>query len=167
MIYPRFLDPTSPNGFKASVDAARHGTPLGSALGPLVDHPSLFGHVTAIAEIAIGLGLLVGLLTRVAALGGMVLTTMIVLSINWSGVREYTGSSGWFTSVELALAAALSVFLLGGAGPLALDNLFIRARQRQRARDDAEPSFRDSDLEESRRRLQGEPVPGDRNRHSR
>jgi uncharacterized membrane protein YphA (DoxX/SURF4 family) len=157
--YPRFFDPASPNGFKAAVDAARDNTPLGGLMGPLADHASFFGHLTAIAEIAIGLGLLVGLLTRIAALGGMVLTAMIVLSINWGGVKEYTGSSGWFTSVELAVAAALSVFLLGGPGPLALDNLFIRARERQRARDDAEPSFRESDLEDSRRRLQGEPVP--------
>lgn len=158
--YPRFFDPASPNGFKAAVDAAREGdTPLGGAMGPLSDHASLFGHLTAYAEIAIGLGLLVGLLTRLAALGGMILTAMIVLSINWNGVKEYTGSSGWFTSVELALAAALSVFLLGGAGPFALDNLFIRARERQRARDDAEPSFRDSELDDSRRRLQGEPLP--------
>ncbi len=158
--YPGFFDPNSRNGFKSAVDAARNGdTPISGALGPLSDHASLFGHLTAYAEIAIGLGLLVGLLTRVAALGGMVLTTLIVLSINWNGVKEYTGSSGWFTSVELALAAALSVFLLGGPGPLALDNLFIRSRERQRARDDAEPSFRDSEIEDSRRRLQGEPVP--------
>ncbi|HST49170.1 DoxX family protein [Jatrophihabitans sp.] len=158
--YPGFFDPNSRNGFKSAVDAARNGdTPIGGALGPLSDHASLFGHLTAYAEIAIGLGLLVGLLTRLAALGGMALTTLIVLSINWNGVKEYTGSSGWFTSVELALAAALSVFLLGGPGPLALDNLFIRARERQRARDDAEPSFRESEIEDSRRRLQGEPVP--------
>jgi uncharacterized membrane protein YphA (DoxX/SURF4 family) len=158
--YPRFFDPASPNGFKAAVDAAREGdTPLGRVMGPLSDHASLFGHVTACAEIAIGLGLLVGLLTRLAALGGMVLTALIVLSINWNGVKEYTGSSGWFTSVELAVAAALSVFLLGGAGPFALDNLFIRARERQRARDDAEPGFRDSELEDSRRRLRGEQAP--------
>ena len=155
--YPRFFDPDSPNGFKAAVDAARDDTPIGGAMGPLADHASLFGHVTAYAEIAIGLGLLVGLLTRLAALGGIVLTLLLVLSVNWNGVKEYTGSSGWFTSAELALAAALSVFLLGGAGPLALDNLFIRARERQRARDDAEPSFRDSDIDDSRRRLQGEP----------
>jgi thiosulfate dehydrogenase [quinone] large subunit len=156
--YPRFFDPDSPNGFKASVDAARHNTPIGGLMGPLADHASLFGHVTAVAEIAIGLGLLVGLLTRLAALGGMVLTAMIVLSINWGGVKEYTGSSGWFTSAEIAIAAALSVFLLGGPGPLALDNLFVRARERQRARDDAEPGFRDSEFEDSRRRLQGEPT---------
>jgi thiosulfate dehydrogenase [quinone] large subunit len=158
--YPGFFDPNSRNGFKSAVDAARTGdTPISGALGPLSDNASLFGHLTAYAEIAIGLGLLVGLLTRLAALGGMVLTTLIVLSINWNGVKEYTGSSGWFTSVELALAAALSVFLLGGPGPFALDNLFIRARERQRARDDAEPSFRESEIEDSRRRLQGEPVP--------
>jgi thiosulfate dehydrogenase [quinone] large subunit len=156
--YPRFFDPASPNGFKSAVDAARDNTPIGGLMGPLADHASLFGHVTAVAEIAIGLGLLVGLLTRLAALGGMVLTAMIVLSINWGGVKEYTGSSGWFTSAEIVIAAALSVYLLGGPGPFALDNLFVRARERQRARDDAEPGFRDSEYEDSRRRLQGEPA---------
>ena len=157
--YPNFFDPDSPNGFKAAVAAAKDGTPIGGLLGPLADHPSVFGHLTAYAEIAIGLGLLVGLLTRFAALGGMVLTTMILLSIDWGGVREYTGSSGWFTSVDLMVAVALSAFLLGGPGPFALDNLFVRARDRQRARDDAEPGFRDSEFEDSRRRLQGEPPP--------
>jgi len=156
--YPGFFDPGSPTGLKASVDAVRHGTPIGAALGPLSDHPSVYGHLTAIAEIAIGLGLLVGLLTRIAALGGMVLTGLIVLSINWGGVKQYTGSSGWFTSVDLAVAAGLSVFLLGGAGPLSLDGWLVRARARRRARDDAEPGFGDDDLEGSRRRLQGPPA---------
>jgi thiosulfate dehydrogenase (quinone) large subunit len=156
--YPGFFDPSSPSGLKASVDAVKHGTPIGAALGPLSNHPSLFGHITAYAEIAIGLGLLVGLLTRLAALGGMVLTTLIVLSIDWGGVKQYTGSSGWFTSVDLAVAVALSVFLLGGAGPLSLDWLIARTRARRRARDDDEPGFRDHDLEDSRRRLQGEPT---------
>ncbi len=159
LTYPGFFDPDSTLGFKAAVDAAREGTPIGGLLGPLADRPSLFGHITAYAEIAIGLGLLVGLMTRIAALAGMVLTTMILLSISWGGVKEYTGSSGWFTAVDLALAAALSIFLLGGPGPLALDNLFIRARERQEARDDAEPGFRESDLDDSRRRLRGEPAP--------
>lgn len=157
LTYPGFFDPNSANGLKASVDAVKRGTPLGGALGPLSSHPSLFGHITAGAEIAIALGLLFGLLTRIAAFGGMVLTALIVLSINWSGVKEYTGSSGWFTSVDLAVAAGLSVFLLGGAGPLSLDGLISWRRARRHARDDAEPSFRDSELDDSRRRLQGHP----------
>ena len=155
--YPHFFEASSLGGFKASVDAAKSGTPIGGLLGPLSDHPSFFGHLTAVAEIAIGLGLLVGLLTRAAALGGMVLVTMIVLSIDWGGVKQYTGSSGWFTSVDLAVGAALSVFLLGGADPFSLDALFWRARWRRRMADDGEPGFRDNELAESRARLQGRP----------
>jgi thiosulfate dehydrogenase [quinone] large subunit len=161
LVYPHFLDPKSGFGFRASVAAAKHGTPIGGLLGPLTDHASLFGHLTAFAELAIGLGLLVGLLTRVAAAGGMVLMAMIVLSVDWPGVRQYTGSSGWFTSVDLAVAAGLSVFLLGGADPFSLDALFWRARLRRRAADDAEPGFRDNELAESRARLQGRPYPDD------
>jgi len=159
LVYPHFLDPNSTVGFRASVASAKHGTPIGGLLGPLTDHASLFGHLTAFAELAIGLGLLVGLLTRVAAAGGMVLMAMIVLSIDWGGVKEYTGSSGWFTSVDLAVGAGLSVFLLGGADPFSLDALFWRLRLRRRAAEDAEPGFRDNELAESRARLQGQPYP--------
>jgi thiosulfate dehydrogenase [quinone] large subunit len=152
--YPGFFDPNSLTGLKASVDSAKD-TPIGGALGPLSDHPSLFGHITAFAEIAIGLGLIVGLLIRIAALGGIVLTSMIALSINWNGIKEYTGSSGWFTSVDLAVAAALTVFLIGGAGPLSLDAMVSSLRRRRNARDDAEPGFRDNELNESKARLRG------------
>lgn len=157
LVYPHFLEPNSANGFRASVASAKSGTPIGGLLGPLTDHSSLFGHLTAFAELAIGLGLLVGLLTRVAAAGGMVLMAMIVLSVDWNGVKEYSGSSGWFTSVDLAVAAGLSVFLLGGADPFSLDALLWRARLRRQARDDDEPGFRDNELAESRARLQGRP----------
>src|SRR3954451_6723446 len=57
LAYPHFLDPNSTTGFRASVASAKSGTPIGGLLGPLTDHPSLFGHLTAYAEIAIGLGL--------------------------------------------------------------------------------------------------------------
>jgi len=155
LAYPHFFDPSSVNGFKASIDAAKSGTPISGILGPLSDHPSAFGHITAYAELAIGLGLLVGLLTRIAAAGGMLLMAGIVLSINWAGVKEYTGSSGWFTSVDLAVAAALSVFLLGGADIFSLDGLIWRLRNRREVEDE-EPGFADTDLAASRARLQGE-----------
>ncbi|MFL6163120.1 MAG: DoxX family protein [Jatrophihabitantaceae bacterium] len=159
LVYPHFLDPNATRGFRAAVTSAKHGTPLGSLLNPLADHTSLFGHLTAFAEIAIGLGLLVGLLTRAAALGGMVLLAMIVLSIDWNSVKEYTGSTGWFASGDLALGVALSVFVIGGADKFSLDAIFWRSRLRRQARDDAEPGFRDNELAESRARLQGQPYP--------
>ncbi len=156
--YPGFFSPTSPIGFRSAVEAAKTGTPVSGLMSPLADHASLFGHVTAVAEIAIGLGLLVGLLTRLAALGGMVLSLLITLSLNWPGVKEYTGSSGWYTSVDLAVLAALSVFLVGGAGPLSLERGIKALRTRHEARDDHEPQFRDAgaDLEASRSRLRGD-----------
>lgn len=159
LAYPHFFDPNSVAGFKASIDAAKTGTPIGGILGPLSDHPSVFGHITAFAEIAIGLGLLVGLLTRFAAAGGIVLMASIVLSIDWGGVKQYTGSSGWFTSVDLAVGAALSVYLIGGADPFSLDALIWRSRIKRRERDDLEPGFRDNELAESRARLQGDYAP--------
>lgn len=163
--YPDFFNPDASFGFKSSVESARHGTPLGGLMGPLSDHASVFGHITAVAELLIGLGLLVGLLTRVAALGGIVLVVTIVLSIDWPAVKEYTGNGGWFTSVDLAVAAALSVFLLGGAGPLSLDGAVGALRRRSRAKaeqaDAVEPRYTDpaSDLEDSRRRLRGDDDP--------
>jgi thiosulfate dehydrogenase [quinone] large subunit len=164
LTYPGFFDPKASFGFHSAVQNAKDGnTPLSSLMGPLVDHSSLFGHVTAFAELAIGLGLLVGLLTRIAALGGIVLAASIVLSINWPEVKQYTGNGGWFTSVDLAVIAALSVFVLGGAGPLSLDGGISALRARRNARQDAaEPSFinREEDLEDSRRRLRGEPGQG-------
>lgn len=159
LAYPHFFDPNSVAGFKASIDAAKTGTPIGGILGPLSDHPSVFGHLTAFAEIAIGLGLLVGLLTRIAAAGGIVLMASIVLSIDWGGVKQYTGSSGWFTSVDLAVGAALTVYLIGGADPFSLDALIWRSRIKRREVDDSEPGFRDNDLAESRARLQGDYTP--------
>jgi thiosulfate dehydrogenase [quinone] large subunit len=159
LTYPGFFNPNASFGFKSAVANAKKDTPLSGLMGPLADHPSLYGHITAFAELAIGLGLLVGLLTRVAALGGMVLAASIVLSVNWFEVREYTGNGGWFTSVDLAVIAGLSVFLLGGAGPLSLDAWYVWSRARRRDRVEAgESAFadRDADLEDSKRRLRGD-----------
>jgi thiosulfate dehydrogenase [quinone] large subunit len=165
LTYPGFFDAKASFGFKSAVDSARSGTPIGGLMRPLSDHASLFGHVTAFAELAIGLGILVGLLTRIAALGGIVLSTMIALSINWNSVKEYTGNGGWFTSVDFAVAAALSVFLIGGSGPLSVDRAVGAVRRRRLAKEEAaersvssqsRAAESSADLEDSRRRLRGE-----------
>ncbi|UQX87261.1 DoxX family protein [Jatrophihabitans telluris] len=161
LTYPGFFDPKASFGFRSAVASAKADSPISSLLTPMIDHPSLFGHVTAFAELAIGLGLLVGLLTRLAALGGIALTVLIVLSVNWNEVKQYTGNGGWFTSVDLVTALALTVFVLGGAGPLSLDGAIGALRRRRAARDDAEPPFtdHDSDRADSRRRLAGGDTP--------
>lgn len=155
--YPGFLDSNNQAGFKAILVGIKSGSPIGGLLQPMIDHAGFFGHLTAFAEIAIGLGLLVGLLTRVAAVGGIALTTLIALSVNWSSIKQYTGSYGWFTSVDIAVAVALTVFVLGGAGPLSGDRLFgwLRARRRGIAPSDG---YHQPSIEESMERLR--PGPG-------
>ena len=70
-------------------------------------HSGLF---IAFAEIAVGIGIALGLLTRVAAFGGMVLALSLWLTVSW-------GAEPWYTSADLAyLFAFTPAARLAGAG---------------------------------------------------
>src|SRR6266516_2769661 len=79
----RFLDGSSPLSMHASVEAVRGASPIGGLLDPVAAHSFGFGVLMAIAELAVGLGLLAGLFTRVAAVGGMLLTASLWLTVSW------------------------------------------------------------------------------------
>lgn len=112
---PSFLDDSDPTSLHSTIVAVRGGSPIGSMLGPIESHATLFGVIIAIGETAIGLGLLTGLLTRIAAAGGIVLSLGLWLTVSWN-------AEPWYTGADLAYAFALSPLLLGGAGGvLALD----------------------------------------------
>jgi thiosulfate dehydrogenase [quinone] large subunit len=118
-----FLDGTSPTSIRATTVAVRHGSPIGWLLGPVIDHSFAFGLSMALAEIAVGLGVLLGLLTRVAAAGGMVLSLSLWLTVSWQ-------AQPWFTSADVVYLFALTPLLLGGAGQLSLDAWLDAARER-------------------------------------
>jgi thiosulfate dehydrogenase (quinone) large subunit len=104
-----FLDGASPTSMRASVEAARPGSPIGTLLGPVASHATVFGVLMATAEIAVATGLLLGLFTRIAAFGGMLLAASLWLTVSW-------GASPWFTSADLVYLFALTPFLIAGAG---------------------------------------------------
>jgi thiosulfate dehydrogenase [quinone] large subunit len=111
----RFLDGSSPTSMHASVLAVKSSSPIGGLLGPVADHSYAFGILMAIAEIAVGLGTLLGLWTRIAAAGGMVLALSLWLTISWN-------ASPWFTSADVVyLFAFTPLVLAGAAGVLSLD----------------------------------------------
>jgi thiosulfate dehydrogenase [quinone] large subunit len=83
-------------------------------LGPVADHTFAFGLLIAFAEIAVGIGIALGLLTRVAALGGMVLALSLWLTVSW-------GAEPWYTSADLVYLFAFTPLLLAGAGVWSLD----------------------------------------------
>ena len=104
----RFLDQSSPTSLHATLAAVRNASPIRSLLGPVADHTFAFGLLIAFAEIAVGIGIALGLLTRVAAFGGMVLALSLWLTVSW-------GAEPWYTSADLAYLFAFTPLLLAGA----------------------------------------------------
>lgn len=122
-----FLDGTSPTSIHAQVLAVKHGSPIGGLLGPVADHSFAFGLIMALAELAVGLGVLLGLLTRIAAAGGMVLSLSLWLTVSWQ-------SEPWFTSADVVYLFALTPLLLGGAPTWSVDAWLALARERHPGR---------------------------------
>jgi len=119
----RFLDGSSPLSIHATVVAVRHGSPIGWLLGPAADHSYAFGLAMSLAEIAVGLGVVLGLFTRIAAAGGMLITLSLWLSVSWQ-------SEPWFTGADVVYFFALTPLVIGGsAGVLSLDAWLEQARE--------------------------------------
>ena len=117
-----FLDGTSPTSIHAQVVAVKQASPIGGLLGPVSDHSYAFGLIMAFGEIAVGLGVLLGLFTRIAAAGGMLLSLSLWLTVSWQ-------AEPWFTSADVVYLFALTPLLIGGAPILSLDAWLARARE--------------------------------------
>ena len=76
---PNFFNANSPSSIQAQLIAATRISPLHLLLGHLLRFAVPIGVVIALAELAVGLGALLGLWTRVAAAGGMVLSLTLFL----------------------------------------------------------------------------------------
>jgi uncharacterized membrane protein YphA (DoxX/SURF4 family) len=72
----------------------------------VVPHASLFGWMVALGELALGIALLVGFLTRVAAAGGLLLLFTILLG------QTYVPGSSWVTWVTAGLTTKFAILLL-------------------------------------------------------
>ncbi|MGW5784401.1 DoxX family protein [Streptomyces sp. NPDC003757] len=100
-----------------------------SAVPALVDlalkSPSGFGYAIALGELAVGLGTLLGLLTRIAALGGALISLSLWLTVSWASDPYYYGN-------DLPYMFCWVPLVLAGAPYWSLDAL-IRGRRHQRS----------------------------------
>ncbi|MFI6401241.1 DoxX family protein [Streptomyces sp. NPDC050548] len=112
-----------------SIGETMRGVRDSSAIPALVDlalkSPVGFGYAMAFGELAVGIGTLIGLLARIAALGGALISLSLWLTISWQSDPYYYGN-------DLAYLMAWLPLVLAGASVFSLDAA-LRARRRQRA----------------------------------
>ncbi len=115
IVDPTFLDPSSPASITAQLAAFTRTSPLAFMIKPVEPFAVLVGILIALAEIAVGLGTISGLLFRVAAAGGALLSLLFFLTASWATHPYYYGPDlpyafGW---LALAIAGTSGVLVPG------------------------------------------------------
>jgi thiosulfate dehydrogenase (quinone) large subunit len=126
---PGFLTEGAPTYIGSQLEGFAEGTPGGFLLRALaLPMPEVAGVGVALFEIAVGLLAVFGLLTRVAALAALGLSTLLFLTASWK-TRPY------FLGPDLVFAVAWLPFVLAGAaGQPALDHVTLRRPRVERRR---------------------------------
>ncbi len=114
---PNFFNSSSPVSIQAQMIGAAHRSPIHSLISPLTHVAVLVGLVMALGELAVGLGTLFGILSRVAAIGGTLISASLFLAISFHSSPYFTGSDIVFTFAWLPLVVA------GDGGVMSIENL--------------------------------------------
>jgi thiosulfate dehydrogenase [quinone] large subunit len=119
---PAFFDSQAPTYIGQQMAGyVRTGSPLASLLtGLAIPHATFFGALIAISELCIGMATLAGLLTRAAALGGLMLSLSFYLTSSWT-IHPY------FMGPDLPFTLGWLTLLLAGPTTLSLDDYLFRA----------------------------------------
>jgi len=122
---PGFFQASNPGSIQAQLAGALRRSPIHTLISPLTHLAVPLGLLIAIAELAIGLGTLLGLWQRLAAAGGVALSLMLFLTVSFHASPYYTGA-------DIVFAFAWTPLLLAGSGPLLSADAAIAARARAR-----------------------------------
>ena len=130
---PSYFDPHSPASVAAQMRLQEHTSPIGPLVSLATHAPTFVGLIIAIGELAVGIGTLLGLCARIAAVGGMLLSLTFFLTVSWNTSPYYYGSDIVF------VFAWLTMFAFGPAVGLSLDS-WLRNRARASLRLRPEPA---------------------------
>ncbi|MCU1686789.1 MAG: DoxX family rane protein [Amycolatopsis sp.] len=122
---PHYLDDASPLGVHAQMLHAASTSPIGALVSTSADYSTVTGLAIAFGEVAVGLGALLGLFTRVAALGGIMLALSFFLTVSWTTRPYYYGA-------DLGFAFAWTPLLIAGDGGVFSVTTRLRAAVRRR-----------------------------------
>ncbi|MQS12626.1 DoxX family membrane protein [Streptomyces kaniharaensis] len=116
-----------PASFVSQTQAVKGSSPISFLLGPALHAPTLSALAIAFGELAVGLGTLVGLWGRVAALGGALINLSFWLTVSWNVSPYYLGN-------DLVYLMAWTPLLLAGTPVLSVDGYLARRGGRDRER---------------------------------
>lgn len=120
---PGFFQASNPGSIQAQLAGSVRLSPIHALISPLTHVAVPLGLLIALAEIAIGLGTLLGLWQRLAAAGGVALSLLLWLTVSFH-------SSPYYTGADIVFVFAWTPLLLAGAGPLFSADAAIAARTR-------------------------------------
>lgn len=120
---PNYFRASSPTSFVSQTRALERTSPISPLLHLALHASGLFALLIALGELAVALGILAGLWTRVAALGGMLLSLTFFLTVSWSTTPYFYGS-------DIVFVFAWSVFAMCGAGGVLCLDAWIGSRAR-------------------------------------
>ncbi|MEV7557709.1 TQO small subunit DoxD [Streptomyces sp. NPDC089795] len=121
---PAFLSATGDGSIGDLMRGVRDTSAIPAPVDMALHSPVGFAVALAIGEILVGLGALVGLLTRIAAVGGALIALSLWLTVSWAVTPYYYGN-------DLIYMMAWTPLILAGAPYLSLDSV-IRSRRSRR-----------------------------------
>jgi len=128
---PGFFDASNPTSIQAQLASAARVSPIHALITHLQHAAVPLGVAISLGELAVGAATLVGLWSRAAAVGGMLLSLSLFLTVSYHSSPYYTGSDIVF------LFAWTPLLVAGAGGVLSVDSV---ARDMARARAGAGPA---------------------------
>jgi len=122
---PGFFTASNPASIQAQLAAAVRTSPVHGVVAHLTHVAVALGVVIALGELAVGIATLVGLWSRVAAGGGLLISLMLFLTVSFHTSPYYTGSDIVFVFAWMPLIVA------GAGGVLSVDAVLRDAARRR------------------------------------
>ncbi|MEU6704239.1 DoxX family membrane protein [Streptomyces wuyuanensis] len=120
-----FLSATGTGSIGGLMSDVRNSSAVPALVDVALKSPEGFGYAMALGELAVGIGTLLGLLARLAALGGVLISLSLWLTVSWQTEPYYYGN-------DLAYMMAWLPLVLAGASVFSLDAAIAERRRRSR-----------------------------------
>jgi thiosulfate dehydrogenase [quinone] large subunit len=119
-----YLDSSNRASVYAQMRALQGRSPIGPLVSLSTHVPTLVGLLIAFGELAVGVGTLLGLLSRVAAAGGALLALTFFLTVSWNTTPYYYGP-------DVVFVFAWTVLIGFGSGGVLSMDAWLRNRARR------------------------------------